>query len=162
MFTGDVPGGASDFLMAALHACGLATLPTSRAIDDGLRLNDVWMTAVARCAPPDNTLLPVEIRNCHPHLMAETGALPNARVYVALGRVAFEALHRLFAGRGKTTPRRPVFEHGAVYRYGEGLVLVASYHPSRQNTQTGKLTPVMLRQALRRAKTLAGPGPGDG
>lgn len=156
LFTGDVPGGASDFLMQALHACGLASLPTSRSMNDGLTLTDLWISAVVRCAPPDNAPLPAEVRRCVPFLDAELRALPHARVVLALGRLSFDVLQRLLPFEGTPPRRRQAFGHGKVYRTAGGRVVVASYHPSRQNTQTGRLTQSMLRRAIRRARTLAG------
>lgn len=153
-FTGDGAGGSSDFLMAALFANGLANQPFSRSIDDGLQLKDAWIAAAVRCAPPDNKPTPQEIANCHRHLRAEIAALEQVRVFVALGRVAFDACWRLLAERGVKVSPRPLFEHGAVYRTTAGSV-VASYHPSRQNTHTGRLTPAMLRSAFRKARAAA-------
>jgi uracil-DNA glycosylase family 4 len=150
-FTGDGAGGSGDFLMAALHANGLANQPTSRSVDDGLELRNAWIAAAVRCAPPANKPTPTEIAACHPHLHAELDALPNARVYVALGRIAFDACWRLLAERGVRQKPRPAFEHGGVYRSPGAPTIVAAYHPSRQNTNTGRLTPVMLRQAFRTA-----------
>jgi uracil-DNA glycosylase len=150
-FTGDGAGGSGDFLMAALHANGLANQPTSRSIDDGLQLTGVWILAAVRCAPPQNKPTPGEIRNCHPHLRAELDALPHVVVYVALGRIAFDACWRLQAERGARPKKRPGFEHGGVYRSAGAPTIVAAYHPSRQNTHTGRLTPAMLRQAFRTA-----------
>jgi uracil-DNA glycosylase family 4 len=159
-FTGDGAGGSGDFLMTALHANGLANQSFSRSIDDGLTLTDTWIAAVARCAPPDNKPTPGEIANCHEHLLAEIDALPNLRVYVALGRIAFDACWRLLADRGVKPRKRPVFEHGAVYRLASAPILIASYHPSRQNTHTGRLTPAMLRGVFRKARAvLASGGP---
>jgi uracil-DNA glycosylase family 4 len=155
VFTGDGAGGSGDFLMTALHANGLANQPYSRGVDDGLTLHDVWIAAVARCAPPDNKPTPVEIANCRPHLTAEINALPNVRVYVALGRIAFDACWQLLAARGIRVSKRPLFEHGGVYPTPGGPTIVGAYHPSRQNTHTGRLTQPMLRRALRKAKQLA-------
>jgi uracil-DNA glycosylase family 4 len=155
LFTGDVPGGASDFLMAAMHACGLASQPTSRSADDGLMLHGAYLTSAVRCAPPDNRPLPAEIVRCFPHLAAEVAALPDARVFVALGRLAFDAVRKLLKMRGEAEPPRPAFAHGAVIPYASGLSIVASYHPSRQNTQTGRLTQAMLRDTLRTARKAA-------
>jgi uracil-DNA glycosylase family 4 len=155
MFTGDGTGGSSHFLMDALFAEGLANQPTSDRADDGLILTDVWMTAPVRCAPPDNKPTPQEIAACHPHLRDEVSALDRARVYVALGRIAFDACWRLVRERPAAPARRPVFEHGGVVNVPGGPVIVASYHPSRQNTQTGRLTSAMLRAVLRRAKAFA-------
>ncbi|HEY7473419.1 MAG TPA: uracil-DNA glycosylase [Vicinamibacterales bacterium] len=153
-FTGDGDGGSGDFLMAALFANGLANQPFSRSIDDGLELRDAWIAAAVRCAPPDNKPTPEEITNCHRHLRAEVAALPRARVYVALGHLAFESCWRLLSDRGVRSRPRPSFAHGAVYRTTAGTV-VASYHPSRQNTHTGRLTPAMLRSVFRKARTAA-------
>ncbi len=155
MFTGDGRGGSSEFLARALHANGLASQPTSDHRDDGLTLNDVWITAVIRCAPPDNKPLPIEIRRCAPHLRADLDALPNARVFVALGRVAFDACWRLVADTGAVLPVPRVFAHGAVFPVPDGPTVIASYHPSRQNTQTGRLTPPMLASVFAAAKRIA-------
>lgn len=155
VFTGDGAGGSGDFLMAALHANGLANQPFSRSRDDGLTLTNVWILAAVRCAPPDNKPTPEEIATCHRHLVAELDALPEARVLVALGRIAFDACWRLLVQQKGLDEPRPSFGHGAVFQPPSGLALVASYHPSRQNTQTGRLTPPMLAQALGRAAALA-------
>jgi len=154
-FTGDGAGGSGDFLMAALHANGLANQPYSRSIDDGLTLKNAWIAAAVRCAPPDNKPTPGEIANCAPHLAAELSALPNLRVYVALGRIAFDACFRQLSTGQPRRSRKPVFEHGAVWHSPTGLSLVASYHPSRQNTHTGRLTPAMLNAVFRKAVRLA-------
>ena len=145
VFTGDGVGGSGDFLMAALHANGFANQPISRGADDGLALHDVWIAAAVRCAPPDNKPTPREIRNCHPHLRAELAALPNLEVYVALGKIAFDACWRLLVESGVSATPRPSFAHGATFTFPSAPTLVACYHPSRQNTQTGRLTPEMLR-----------------
>jgi uracil-DNA glycosylase family 4 len=170
VFTGDGAGGSGDFLMAALHANGLANQPYSRRIDDGLQLIDTWIAAAVRCAPPDNKPTPQEIATCHVHLRAEIQALQRAQVFVALGRIAFDACWRLILERhaaaiaavssGPAPPKlkRPSFAHGAVWKHPGLPALVASYHPSRQNTHTGKLTPAMLRSAFRKAKGLVGSG----
>jgi len=154
-FTGDGPGGSGDFLMTALFANGLANQPYSRAADDGLELHDAWIAAAVRCAPPDNKPTPGEIAECHAHLRTEVDALTNVRVYVALGRIAFDAIWRLFAERGIRPKKRPLFEHGGVYRLPGAPIVVATYHPSRQNTNTGRLTPVMLKSAFRTAVRLS-------
>jgi len=150
-FTGDGVGGSGDFLMAALFANGLANQPFSRDANDGLTLRDAWIAAAVRCAPPDNKPTPAEIANCASHLHDELAALPNLRVYVALGRIAFDACRRLIEARHGALQPKPFFEHGAVFRVAVGLSLVASYHPSRQNTNTGRLTPAMLRTVFKRA-----------
>jgi uracil-DNA glycosylase family 4 len=156
-FTGDGTGGSGDFLMTALHANGLANQSFSRSADDGLEMYDTWMLASVRCAPPDNKPTPREFANCQSHMKNEIGALPNARVFVALGKLAFDACWRLFRERGLTPGKKPAFEHGAVCRLSNGYAIVASYHPSRQNTHTGRLTPSMLRAVFRKAVQLANP-----
>jgi len=154
-FTGDGGGGSGDFLMAAMHANGFANQKTSQRADDGLQLTDAWIAAAVRCAPPDNKPTPREIANCEPHLLAEIDALPNLKVYVALGRIAFDAILRLFKKRGWKAARRPLFEHGGVIRIPGAPIIVCAYHPSRQNTHTGRLTPPMLRAAFRTARRIA-------
>jgi uracil-DNA glycosylase family 4 len=167
-FTGDGVGGSGDFLMAALHANGLANQPFSRGIDDGLELRNAWIAAAVRCAPPDNKPLPEEIAACYPHLAAEAAALPHLRVIVALGRIGFDAAWRLVmdrmdrgaepSARGRATERRtakPPFGHGLTYHPPDAPIVIASYHPSRQNTNTGRLTPPMLDLVLRTAASLA-------
>jgi len=156
MFTGDGHLGSGDFLMTALHANGLASVPDSRAIDDGQSLSSVWITAAVRCAPPDNKPTPTEIATCHSHLLAEIALLTEARVLVALGRIAFDACLKLLADRGAPLVPKPAFAHGAVASGTGRLSVLASYHPSRQNTQTGRLTPAMLREVFGKAKTVAG------
>ena len=156
-FTGDGAGGSGDFLMAALHSNGLANQATSRSRDDGLELRNAWIGAAVRCAPPDNRPTPAEVSACQPHLAAELAALPNLRVYVALGRIAYDACWRLL-GKGK----RPPFGHGARYRTDDGRIVVAAYHPSRQNTNTSRLTPAMLREVFRKAVKCAGLSEGKG
>lgn len=158
-FTGDGVGGSGDFLMTALHATGLANQPFSHHADDGLTLSRTWIAAAARCAPPGNRPTPEELRACFPHLTAELDALPNLRVLVALGRIAFEACLRVAAARGARLPKRPTFEHGGVYPVGPQLTIVGAYHPSRQNTHTGRLTPPMLSRVFRTAIRLAGLSP---
>ena len=158
MFTGDGPRGAGDFLMAALHRAGLASLPRSERRDDGLVLRGVYLTAVVRCAPPKNRPTREEIENCLPFLMEELRILSGLRAVLALGRIAFDGYLRALGKLGMALPRpRPRFSHGAVYTFGKEVpALVASYHPSRQNTQTGRLTQEMFDAALRLAMDLAG------
>jgi uracil-DNA glycosylase family 4 len=156
VFTGDGRGGSGDFLMTALHAAGLANQPFSRDRQDGLTLHDVWIAAAVRCAPPDNKPTPTEFANCYPHLAAELDALPRARVFVALGRLAYDTCWKLAAARGPLPRSRPPFEHGGVFKQPGGVTIVASYHPSRQNTHTGRLTAAMLERALNTAQELAG------
>jgi uracil-DNA glycosylase family 4 len=154
VFTGDGVGGSGDFLMTALYAAGLASQPYSRDRHDGLLLRDVWIAATVRCAPPDNKPTPGEIANCYPHLVAELAALPQTQVLVALGRIAFDACWRLLADRGVRRDRKAAFAHGATFTHDGAPAIVASYHPSRQNTQTGRLTPAMLLQACETARSL--------
>ena len=143
-----------------MHVNGFANQPTSRSREDGLALTGAWIAAAVRCAPPDNKPTPAEITACHPHLRAELAALPNVRVFVALGRIAYDAVWRLIAeahekrlrAGGQWPRRRPAFEHAGVYRVPGAPTIVAAYHPSRQNTNTGRLSPAMLRQAFRLAK----------
>ncbi len=153
MFTGDESGR---FLFAALHAVGLANRPESLQRGDGLALSGALVTAGCRCAPPDNRPLPEELSNCREYLVRELAVLPRPRVLVALGAVAFAACLETLAAQGRVLPRpKPRFAHGASYRIGQDR-LVASYHPSQQNTFTGKLTPGMLRAVLRKAAAAAG------
>ena len=154
VFTGDGPGGSSEFLMAALHRAGFASQPTSAHAGDGLQLRDAFVSMAVRCAPPDNRPLPEELARCLDHLEAEVAALPRVRVVVALGKVGFDAWLQLLRRRGVSQTPRPHFAHGGVVRFGDGLpALVGCYHPSRQNTNTGKLTPAMLDEVIRAAKT---------
>jgi len=148
VFTGD---GSGDFLMRAMHAAGFANITTSQHINDGLTLRDAYIAAAVRCAPPDNKPLPAEIAACHPHLVAEVQALPRVRAIVTLGRIAFDAAWRLLQQRGIIVRPRPLFGHGVLYRAPGGPSVIASYHPSRQNTNTGKLTPEMLLAVFVRA-----------
>jgi uracil-DNA glycosylase family 4 len=152
VFTGDGAGGSGDFLMAALHRAGFANLPTSRSADDGLTLTDAYIAAAVRCAPPGNRPRPAEIANCHAHLEAEVAALDRISVVVALGRIAFDAYWRLMSGRGVRVKPRPPFGHGLIYRPAGAPVVIASYHPSRQNTNTGKLTAPMLERVFAAAR----------
>ncbi len=151
-FTGDGAGGSGDFLMAAMHAAAFANQPTSRSPGDGLRLTDAFIGATVRCAPPANKPTPREIANCHPHLVAELAALPQVEVIVALGRIAFDACWRLAADRGVAPRPKPRFGHSLVYQIDGFPAVVAAYHPSRQNTNTGTLTPAMLREAFEKAR----------
>jgi uracil-DNA glycosylase family 4 len=156
VFTGDGVGGSCDFLMRAMHAAGFASLPTSHHVQDGLRLSHAYIAAAVRCAPPDNKPLPTEIAACRQHLEAELAALPRVRVLVALGRIAWEATWRLLDGRGLGVRPRPPFAHGAVYPLAAGWTVIAAYHPSRQNTNTGRLTPPMMDAVFQAARRAAG------
>jgi uracil-DNA glycosylase family 4 len=148
VFTGD---GSGDFLMRAMHAAGFANVATSVHRDDGLALRDAYIAAAVRCAPPDNRPSPAEIAACHPHLVREAAALPRLRAVLCLGRIGFDAAWRLLRDRGVVLRPKPPFEHGALYRTSD-LTVIASYHPSRQNTNTGRLTPPMLESVFRLAR----------
>ena len=152
VFTGDRSG---DFLFAALHRAGYANQPTSTAADDGLRLTDLYVAAVNRCAPPANRPTPVERDNCLPYLAAEVAALARVAVIVCLGAFAWDGALRALAANGEhDLPRpRPTFGHAAEARVGP-YMLLGSFHPSQQNTFTGRLTPAMLDQIFERAKAL--------
>jgi uracil-DNA glycosylase family 4 len=140
MFTGDRSG---EFLYRSLHRAGFASQPESNSINDGLVLHDAWITASAHCAPPDNKPTPEELRNCRPWLAQEFGHFAHARVIVALGRIAFDTCLAILKQRGKITK-------ASDYRFGHRVLhnldpaLLCSYHPSQQNTSTGRLTQQML------------------
>jgi uracil-DNA glycosylase family 4 len=152
VFTGD---GSGDFLMAALQRIGFANISTSRSIDDGLALKDAYILAAVRCAPPDNKPTPEEIGRCLDHLEAEMTQLPNVRVVVALGKIGFDAWLQLLRRRGLPLSPRPQFGHGVVARFGQDApTLLGCYHPSRQNTNTGKLTARMMDDVFRKAKAI--------
>jgi len=152
VFTGDGVGGSGDFLMSALHRAGFANMPTSRHPDDGLALHDAYIAAAVRCAPPGNKPTPEEIANCLPHLDAEVAALPRVRVVVALGKIAFDAYLRLLKQRGHVVRPRPVFGHASLHALPTRQWLIGCYHPSRQNTNTGKLTARMMNDVFRLAR----------
>ena len=149
MFTGDRSG---DFLFATLHGLGFASSPISRSRDDGMALSDAYVTAVARCAPPGNKPLREELNNCRPYLLAELSLLRKVQVVMALGKIAFDGVLSAYRDAGAALPKpRPQFGHGVAYDVAS-VILMAAYHPSRQNTQTGRLTQQMLTDAFRRAK----------
>lgn len=151
-FTGD---GSGDFLMSALHRTGFANIATSQRTDDGLHLTDAYILSAVRCAPPDNKPLPEEITRCLDHLEVELTQLPRVRVVVALGRIGFDAWLQVLRRRGVRTSPRPQFGHGEVVTFEGGLpVLVGCYHPSRQNTNTGKLTAPMMERVFKKARRL--------
>lgn len=145
MFTGDSSG---DWLARAMYETGFANLPTSRSRDDGLALNDAYITAAVRCAPPGNRPLPSELTNCSQYLLAELRALENVEIVLALGRIAFEAYCRAANLKGLK------FAHGIRHDIGGGKILLASYHPSRQNTNTGRLTWDMWLRIFKTARAL--------
>jgi uracil-DNA glycosylase family 4 len=152
MFTGDRSG---DFLYPQLYRAGFASQPEAKSADDGLELRNAYITAVARCAPPDNKPLPAEIANCSAYLEAELDLL-RPRAVLALGAIAFDTYLRLLARRGQLASRAGYrFAHGAQFQLpGDLPRLFASYHPSQQNTQTGRLTPAMFSGVLRRIRRL--------
>jgi len=151
MFTGDQSG---DWLMRAMSGAGFANRATSERRDDGLRLRDAYLTAAARCAPPDNRPTVDELTRCRPYLERERELLTRVRVVVALGQIAFAAVLATERARGVALPRPlPRFGHGAEATIGS-VVVLSSYHPSRQNTQTGRLSAPMLAAIFDRARTL--------
>ncbi len=152
MFTGDRSG---DWLYRALFKSGFANQKESVSRDDGLSLEDCYITAAARCAPPLNKLLPAEIRNCRPYLLREIQFLKNVQVVLGLGKIGFEAAYDSFRALKLTPERaRPKFAHGVEYKLNERQTLIGSFHPSQQNTFTGKLTESMFDQVFRRTRTL--------
>jgi uracil-DNA glycosylase family 4 len=148
MFTGDASG---DWLYAALHRYGFASRAVATSRTDGLTLLDCWITAAARCAPPGNKPTPRELANCRPWLARELELLTRRRVVLALGRVGHDAFLKISGWHAR-------FAHGAVTRLPDGTWLVASYHPSRQNTNTGKLTRAMWHSVFRRVRALVDRG----
>ena len=155
VFTGDGAGASGDFLMTALQKNGFANLSTSQRVDDGLQLTDAYIAAAVRCAPPGNTPTPEEVARCLEHLDAEVAQLPHVQVVVTLGKIGFDAWLQLVRRRGVAVSPRPAFGHGTVVRMGVDVpIVVGSYHPSRQNTNTGKLTARMMADVFRKARRL--------
>jgi uracil-DNA glycosylase family 4 len=154
MFTGDRSG---DVLYSVLYKTGFASQPDSTSREDGLTLRDLFITASARCAPPGNKPTPEEIRNCRPYIERELDLLPNLKVVVALGKLAFDNYLDVLKARGVIRSRAAfVFGHNKEFRTAPGQpVLISSYHPSQQNTSTGKLTEGMLAAVFRRARRVA-------
>ncbi|MGI8728620.1 MAG: uracil-DNA glycosylase [Solirubrobacteraceae bacterium] len=154
VFTGDRSG---DFLFAALHRTGFASQPVSVAAGDGLTLRDAWITAAVRCAPPANKPTPAERDRCLPFAVRELALLERVRVIVCLGAFAWDAALRLLAAGGAVVPRpRPRFGHGAEAALDRAPLLLGCFHPSQQNTFTGRLTAEMIDAVLARAGSLAG------
>jgi uracil-DNA glycosylase family 4 len=150
MFTGDRSG---DILFKVLYETGFASQPFAKSRDDGLTLRNAYITAAARCAPPGNKPTPEELRNCRPYLERELDLLRNVRVVVALGKVAFDVYLSILRDRGQIASRTAfVFGHNVAYETSPSLpLLIGSYHPSQQNTSTGRLTESMLRAVFERA-----------
>jgi uracil-DNA glycosylase family 4 len=157
MFTGDRSG---DMLYGALYKTGFASQPSAISREDGLTLRDVYITAAARCAPPGNKPLPEELRNCRPYLERELALLANVKVVVALGKIAFDSYLDALKAQGSIRSRAGfAFGHNRQFATAPGLpALISSYHPSQQNTSTGKLTEKMLLDVFRRAAKAALPG----
>ena len=154
MFTGDSSG---NWLYQALYRYGFASQPTAVARDDGLELTDCYISAVARCAPPGNKPTLAELERCRPYLEAELRLLQRLRVVVTLGRVAHDGWLKAARWWTRLAPReRPAFAHGAVATLPDGTMVLSSYHPSRQNTNTGKLTRPMWHAVFRKARRLVG------
>jgi uracil-DNA glycosylase len=150
MFTGD---RSADFLFRAMYETGFANQPTSIHKDDGLRLIDAAITGVAHCAPPANKPTPLELATCSTFLDRTVDLMPNLRCVFALGRIAFDACLRLYRSRGwLPAGARPAFGHGGAYAFPDAPALIASFHPSQQNTFTGRLTPRMMREAFLAAR----------
>jgi uracil-DNA glycosylase family 4 len=156
LFTGD---GSGDFLFPVLHEAGFASQAKAVSREDGMTLTDAWISAVVRCAPPGNKPTPEELRNCAPWLDEEMKLLRELRVVVCLGKIAFDGFLGHQLRTGKLAARAGfTFAHGAEYSLPGRLTLIASYHPSLQNTNTGKLTRPMLLGVFKRARELAGLG----
>ena len=155
-FTGD---GSGDFLYPVLHEAGFASQPQASSREDGMTLSSLWITSVVRCAPPANKPTPEELRNCSSWVDQEMALLPNLRVVVCLGKIAFDGLlaHEQRCG-ASITRAAYTFAHGAEFTLPSGLKAIASYHPSLQNTNTGKLTRHMFLRVFKRARKLAGLG----
>jgi uracil-DNA glycosylase family 4 len=152
-FTGDASG---QFMYPVLYETGFANQPNATHCDDGLELKDLYITAAVRCAPPDNKPLPQELANCAPYLDREMDGLKNLRVVVALGKIGFDAYLNYLKRRGQIAGKKLyLFQHGAKYEMPDGKILLASYHPSNQNTQTGKLTRQMFVRIFEAAAQLA-------
>jgi uracil-DNA glycosylase family 4 len=156
IFTGD---GSGYFLYPVLHEAGFASQARAVSRDDGMKLTDLWISALVRCAPPANKPSPEEQRNCAPFLDEEIGLLRNLRLVVCLGKIAFDGF-LVHARRSGLIQSRMgmIFVHGAEFTLPNGLAVIASYHPSQQNTNTGKLTRTMLLEVFKRARKLAGLG----
>lgn len=152
-FTGD---GSGDFLYPVLYETGFASQPKAASLNDGMKLHGLWICSVARCAPPGNKPTTEELRNCAPWLDEEFGLLKKLRVVVCLGRIAFDGLLAHAQRSGQSVSRSAyLFKHGAEYEFQSGLRVITSFHPSLQNTNTGRLTKPMFLNIFNRARQLA-------
>jgi len=152
IFTGDRSG---DWLYETLYAFGFSSQPTSTRCNDGLKLKDCYICAAVRCAPPDNKPAPQEFERCRPYLVQELKLLKDVQVVVALGKIAFDSFLKAYQENGGIVPKpRPQFGHGSSARLGDGLTVLGSYHPSQQNTFTGKLTRAMFHAVFKQAKQI--------
>jgi uracil-DNA glycosylase family 4 len=143
-------------MFPVLHETGFANQPNATDREDGLKLKDIYITAAVRCAPPDNKPLPKELANCAAYLDRELEGLKQAKVVVALGRIGFDAYLNYLKRQGQLSSRKAyIFQHGAKYKLPDGKTLLASYHPSNQNTQTGKLTRPMFVGIFKEAARIA-------
>ena len=159
MFTGDRSG---DWLYEALFRAGFANRSASVRRDDGLELTDCYISAAVRCAPPANKPSPDEFHECRGYLVRELGLMPGLRVVLALGKIAFDSYLKAASDRGEALPRpRPRFGHGSRCELRSGLTLLGSYHPSQQNTFTGRLTKPMFHQVFRQARAILRASPSD-
>jgi uracil-DNA glycosylase family 4 len=154
VFTGDSSG---DWLWEALHRFGWASQPDSRSSDDGMVLTGAYITAAARCAPPDNRPTGEELERCRPWLERELALLVSVRVVLVLGRIGWERWLRAAGWWARGPAARPAFGHGVETVMPDGVVLLSSFHPSRQNTNTGRLTRPMWHRVFERARELVGP-----
>jgi uracil-DNA glycosylase family 4 len=152
VFTGDRSG---DWLFRALHKAGFANQPNSTHKGDGLQLRDCWISAACHCAPPENKPLPIELLNCRPYLLREIELLRNVRVLLGLGKIGFDTVFDAARAAGWTMQKaRPKFAHGAEARLSDNLILLGTFHPSQQNTFTGKLTEPMFDAVFSRANEI--------
>ena len=150
MFTGDRSG---DWLYGALHTAGFANQPDSKHPDDGLRLNDCYITAAVHCAPPENKPSLIEFKRCRPYLVQELELFQRLRVVIVLGKIAFDSFLAAYQAKGGMLPKpRPKFGHGIAMDFPDGIRLICSYHPSQQNTFTGKLTKPMFQSIFDQAR----------
>lgn len=155
MFTGDASG---NFLFPALYRAGFASQPIATDRNDGMQLRDCFITAAARCAPPQNKPTPQELRNCYPYLLEEFDAMPQVQVMIGLGKIGFDAAAHMLRDRAFSFNEKPIFGHGALFTATDAahrkIALLGTFHPSQQNTNTGKLTVPMFDAIFKKAKNL--------